>query len=194
MESRCLGWNPKADSNQITEYYENIKNYPPFASEDGEVTIPLEIFKVHFKNLSKEFLLENSQANAKPANSDASVGTMAARIGSPVSYTDTQLKASETEAEMPCLLPDGVITVPQIQGTFHQLGNALMPFEKLYVALALPSGFTPDDVSERVDWWKLTEGGNNIDWNCPCLPICFAMMLIIVYFEEISFYVQFMVI
>jgi hypothetical protein len=60
LEPGYFGWNPKADSNQITEYYENINNNPPFSMEDGEVIIPLEIFKAHFKNLSTEFLSEHS--------------------------------------------------------------------------------------------------------------------------------------
>jgi len=65
------------------------------------------------------------------------------------------------------LFPDGVITAPQIQGTYHQLGNAFIPVEKLYLALALPSGFTPDDVCERVDWWKPTDGGNHVELELP---------------------------
>jgi hypothetical protein len=72
------------------------------------------------------------------------------------------------------MFPEGVITVPQIQGTFHQLGNAFIPDEKLFVALALPSGFTPDDVSERVDWWKLTDGGNHVELEFPLSPYLFC--------------------
>jgi hypothetical protein len=65
------------------------------------------------------------------------------------------------------LFPDGVITAPQIQGTYHQLGNAFIPVEKLYVAFASPSGFTPDDIGKRVDWWKLTAGGNLVELELP---------------------------
>jgi hypothetical protein len=94
-----LGWNPKANSNQITEYYENIKNNPSFATEDGEVIITLEILKAHFKNLSKEFLLEHSHANRKSANAgaDNNYETITARISPSESYADTKPKASEIE-------------------------------------------------------------------------------------------------